>query len=293
MEKTAIVYNPVSGGGRGEEVFRFVSGRLGELGVPFTAYRTEASGAAADCAKRALEEGAERVIVLGGDGTIHETAQVLAGTEAALGIIPCGSGNDLVRTLNIPKDPEKALSIALNGKARRMDAGLANGELFFNVAGCGFDVDVLLNERKLHNISKNGSVAYYLALIRSLLHLTIRTAKAEWENGRLEAGVLIAAAANGSFFGGGMKIAPGADPFDGQLDFCIIKDVHWYDIPFLLPKFLSGTHIKSKKVLFFRGTELSLECEPASMLELDGEIQPGTPVRFKIVPGALKVMVEA
>ncbi|MDO4492255.1 MAG: diacylglycerol kinase family lipid kinase [Clostridia bacterium] len=293
MKQTAIVYNPTSGRGRGAGIFETVGAMLSARGVPFRAYPSASDRMPAACTEQALADGAELVLVLGGDGTIHEAARPLVGTDAVLGIVPCGSGNDLSRSLGIPKDPGKAVEIALNGTVRRMDAGLANGELFFNVAGCGFDVDVLVNEKTLHSVSRNGSVPYYLALLKSLLHLNIRQTTAAWKGGSVTSSALIIAAGNGGFFGGGMNIAPGADPFDGMLDFCIIKDVHWYDVLFLLPRFLKGTHIRSDKVLYFRGEELTVTMDPASELELDGEIGGKTPVTFRVLPGALNIMVAA
>ena len=90
-----------------------------------------------------MKNGAERIVVLGGDGTIREAATALAYTDAKLGIISCGTGNDIIRALKIPKDPLAALEIILDNEAKHMDAAMANDLIYFNVAGFGFDVDVL------------------------------------------------------------------------------------------------------------------------------------------------------
>lgn len=291
MEKLAIIYNPVSGGGCGRTTFEKLAETLMERNIDFTEYASAEQGAPERLARQAMIDGAKKILALGGDGTVREVAQAVAGTDAILCVIPCGSGNDLVRTLNIPTDPVAALDIALNGKLHLMDAGKANGKWFFNVGGCGFDVDVLINEKKFHGIAKNGSVAYYLALLKSILRLNLRESVITWPEGSIRSKMLIVAAGNGAYFGGGMCICPGADPFDGKLDCCIIHGVRWYNIPFILPKFLSGKHIADKKhVLYFRTTEIAIDCSPSSEIELDGEIMPGSPVKFEIVPKAIRVM---
>lgn len=291
MEKLAIIYNPASGAGSGRSVFEKLAEILMERDLDFTEYASAEQGAPKRLANQALIDGAKKIIVLGGDGTVREVAEAVAGTDAVLCIIPCGSGNDLARTLKIPADPKAALNVALNGKLIEMDAGRANGKWFFNVGGCGFDVDVLINEKKFHGIAKNGSVAYYLGLLRSLLHLNLREAEIAWPEGSLKSNMLIAAAGNGAYFGGGMCICPGAVPNDGKLDCCVIHSVHWYNVPFILPKFLSGRHINDRKhVLYFRTSELTVNCSPGSQIELDGEIMPGSPVKFEIVPKAIRVM---
>ena len=107
----------------------------------------------------------------------------------------------------------------------------------------------------------------------------------------MEANVLIIAAGNGTHFGGGMMVTPKADPFDGLLDICVINNISKLNAYLILPKFLKGEHLTTKYVTYFQTTELTAVCEPASLLDVDGDILPGTPVTFKILPKAISVIV--
>lgn len=290
MSELNIIWNPVAGNGAANAAFQRVCAVLESRGVPFRAAMSEYPGHVTKLAIEAASRGASRVAVLGGDGTVREAATALAGTETALGIIPCGTGNDLVRALGIPKDTDRALEILLKGHVRKMDAAMANDEIYFNVAGFGFDVDVLRYVEIYKKRMKNGSLAYMRGLLTALLHLNSRKTKITWPGGSMEADVLIIAAGNGTHFGGGMMVTPKADPFDGLLDMCIITNISKLRAYTILPKFLKGEHLTTKYVTYFKTTELTAVCEPASLLDVDGDILPGTPVTFKILPKSLWVI---
>lgn len=286
-----LIWNPVAGNGAAVGVFQLVADTLAERGIPFSAEKTSYVGHATELAKEAVKNGAERVVVLGGDGTIREVSTALAYTDVKLGIISCGTGNDIIRALKIPKDPLAALEIILDSEAKHMDAAMANDMLYFNVAGFGFDVDVLRYVEIYKKRMKNGSLAYLRGLLMALLRLNFRKTKFTWPEGSMEADVLIIAAGNGTHFGGGMMVTPHADPFDGLLDICVITNISKLKAYLILPKFMKGEHLTTKYVTYFKTTELTAVCEPASLLDVDGEMIPGTPVTFKIIPKALWVIV--
>lgn len=286
-----LIWNPVAGNGAAMNAYQLVTDTLAERGIPFTSEKSEYAGNATELAKAAVENGAKKIVVLGGDGTIREVACAMMNTSVPLGIISCGTGNDIIRALQIPNDPLAALDIALNGEVREMDAAMANDLLYFNVAGFGFDVDVLRYVEIYKKRMKNGSLAYMRGLLTALLHLNSRKTKITWPEGSMEAEVLIIAAGNGTHFGGGMKVTPKADPFDGLLDICIINNVSKLNAYLILPKFLKGEHLTTKYVTYFKTTELTAVCEPASLLDVDGDILPGTPVTFKILPKSIRVVV--
>lgn len=286
-----LIWNPVAGNGAAVNAYQLVTDALAERGIPFSAKKSEYAGHATELAKEAIADGVKKIVVLGGDGTIREVASAAMNTDVHLGIVSCGTGNDIIRPLQIPKDPIAALDIALGGEARHMDAAMANDLLFFNVAGFGFDVDVLRYVDIYKRRMKNGSLAYMRGLLTALLHLNSRKTTITWPGGSMEANVLIIAAGNGTHFGGGMMVTPKADPFDGLLDICVINSVSKLNAYMILPKFLKGEHLKTKHVTYFKTTELTAVCEPASLLDVDGDILPGTPVTFKILPQSLWVIV--
>ncbi len=291
LSELHLVWNPVAGNGAALNAYEVVTRELANRGIPFASSKSEYSGHAIELTKQAVADGAKKVIALGGDGTIREVASGLLHTDVPLGIISCGTGNDIVRPLKIPKDPIQALNLALTGEARHMDAAMANDLLYFNVAGFGFDVDVLHYVEIYKKKMKNGSLAYLRGLIAAIANLQSRKTKITWPGGEMEADVLIIAAGNGTHFGGGMMVTPKADPFDGLLDMCVIHGVKKRDALTLLPKFLKGKHLDTKFVTYFTASELCAECEPSSLLDVDGDVLPGTPVTFRVLPQAVWVIV--
>ncbi len=291
MKPMHLIWNPASGAGFGEKAYRTVTALLDKKGIPYVSHRTERKGHPTELASNAVSAGAETVIVFGGDGSIREAGVSLVHTDTVMGIIPCGSGNDLVRTLKIPTDPAKALDVILSGSVRNMDAGSANGKTFLNVSGFGFDVDVLGRDRELRAKGFRGGYSYTISLLGTLKNLPVRKVRLTCAETSAEYDSLIVAVGNGAFFGGGMHITPGADVFDGKFNVCIVHDVNRLNILPTLLKFASGRHVDLDYVDYFQTSELTCECDPVSDLELDGEIMPGTPVTYKVLPGALKVFV--
>lgn len=291
LSELHLVWNPVAGNGAAVKAYEAVTRELATRGVPFESSKSEYPGHAVELAKQALENGAKKIVAIGGDGTIREVASALLNTDVSLGIISCGTGNDIVRPLKIPNDPLQALEVVLGGEIRHMDAAMANDLLYFNVAGFGFDVDVLHYVEIYKKKMRNGSLAYLRGLISAIANLQSRKTKITWPGGAMEEDVLIIAAGNGTHFGGGMMVTPNADPFDGQLDICVMHGVKKRDALTLLPKFLKGNHVGTKFVTYFRTTELTAVCEPSSMLDVDGDVLPGTPVTFRILPQSLWVVV--
>ena len=138
-----IIANETAGSGAGAAVFRRVCDMLREKDIPFRADTTEAPGHAARLADAAVRAGETEIVCLGGDGTISEIVNGLAGRFVTLYFVPCGTGNDFVRVLDLPKDPVEALAAQLSGTPGTIDVGMLNDRYFLNVSGSGFDVEVL------------------------------------------------------------------------------------------------------------------------------------------------------
>ncbi len=289
-----VVCNPIAGNGAAKRASEQIQAELEKRNIPFTYCTSDYAGHAVELSQQAVKNGADKIIAIGGDGTLREVATALKDTEVTLGIIPCGTGNDLSRALHIPHDTVKALEIALSGERRQMDAAMANDELYFNVAGFGFDVDVLDATLLFKEKYKNGSIAYLRGLLHSMRTMKLRKTTITTPDGVLEKNCLIIAVGNGTHFGGGMMVTPKADPFDGLLDVCIGSDVTKAVLLRVLTKFLKGKHIAyTKYITYFKATEVTAVCEPASRIEVDGDVMPGTPVTFRVLPKALWVQVPA
>ncbi len=229
----------------------------------------------------------DTVCVLGGDGTVLHTFNRLTGDSFRLIIVPCGTGNDFIKTLGLPKDPVKAFLMQLDGTAQNIDYLLANDRRFMNVMGAGFDVNVLckLNAFK-HKFS--GLKAYLMAVIQA----TKEYSPVEFEISADDGDVIkkqlsIISVGNGKYIGGGMKAVPSAVPDDGLIDVVEVRAIKRWQLIFLLPLFVAGLHIKCGlgKTYSCR----SIKLKSANMTyQLDGEVFSGESVEIKLVSGKLK-----
>ncbi|MDO4565292.1 MAG: diacylglycerol kinase family lipid kinase [Clostridia bacterium] len=291
MAAYLLICNPIAGNGAAKDAIVQAQSLLDEAGADYQLRYSEYPGHTVLLAEQAVSEGHGCIVAVGGDGTVREVALALIGTQIPLGIIPCGTGNDYVRPLGIPRDIEKAVDILLHGKKRQVDAGKANGQLFINVAGFGFDVDVLDSTEIFKRKYKHGNLAYLRGLLHALSKLRLRKTHITLPDREMDSNVLIIAIGNGTHFGGGMKITPEADPSDGLLDVCIAHDVSKFTVLRVLPQLLKGTHLKSKYVTYFRTESIEARCEPVSRIEVDGEVMEGTPISIEIIKNAMTVMV--
>lgn len=283
-----FIFNPIAGHGISQKKFKQMEALLKERGIAYTVGCSQYPGHSHALTQEALEAGHKCIVAVGGDGTVREVAHELIGKGVTMGIFPCGTGNDLSRSLNIPQDIEAALEILLNGNEHEIDAAEANGTLFFNVGGFGFDVDVLINTERFKKRFK-GLAAYMLGLFSALCGLKLNAVRITSPEETFECNALLVAACNGTHFGGGMNVAPKADPADGLLDICIISDVTRLTVISVLSKFIKGRHLSLPMVKYFKTTQISVETERPLPLQLDGEVIGNTPVTFKVLPKALIV----
>lgn len=292
------IVNPVCGRGRGTKLRARTLAELGRLFPDLTVRESShpgaATGLARDCAS------AELVIAVGGDGTVREVGSGLIGTNTTLAIIPTGSGNDLAKTLGIPSDIREACRIARFGTARRIDAvrltplgssltPAPQPLVFVNAAGFGFDAAVVAEATKLRAL--NGTPLYLAAVFRAVRKYDCPRVRIRLEGREWEQRILLLAAANGRIYGGGMKIAPRAEPDDGLLEICVIEAVGRLTIIRRLPRFVTGTHTSLKEVQMFRSSWLELEFLDPFRLQLDGDLQPSgcRCFRLEVLPRSLAV----
>ncbi|MCL2671821.1 MAG: diacylglycerol kinase family lipid kinase [Clostridiales bacterium] len=290
MTEFCLIVNPIAGRGAAKRALAQASALLAEKGHSFSVMVSEYAGHSTELAKQAVREGHAVIVALGGDGTVREVAIGLLGSDVVMGILPCGTGNDFARPLQIPKEIEKSVDILLHGEDRRIDAGYANDEFFINVAGFGFDVDVLDATEFFKTKPLLSASAYMLGLLRSLTRLQLRDTKIIVDGVEMQKRVLLIAAGNGTHFGGGMQITPQALPHDGLLDLCIVHDVTRRTVLRVLPKLMKGTHIKETKfVTYLKARECTAISSPIARTETDGEVVGLTPVTFRVEANALTI----
>jgi YegS/Rv2252/BmrU family lipid kinase len=239
-------------------------------------------------AKRAAEQG-EIPVVMSGDGLVGQIGGALAETDAAMGIMPGGRGNDLARVLGIPSDPAGAVAVLARGEERRIDVGVANGSRFLCVASCGFDSDAnrIANEARL----VKGNLVYAYAAIRALIAWRPATFTVTLDDGEpVEFKGYSVAAGNSRAFGGGMFVAPHAELDDGKLDVITVSDVSKLRYLRGLPKAFKGTHLHNPEVDELRASTVEIRADRDFAVYADGEHITDLPASLSVLPQALSVI---
>jgi YegS/Rv2252/BmrU family lipid kinase len=264
---------------------------------------SEAPGHLVELTRRAVRDGARLLVVVGGDGTVHEVVNgVLAaadGSEIELAVLPRGTGKDFVRSLRIPTGLGKALDVARGGTTRVVDAGRARftawdgspQEAYFaNFAGAGISGAIA---RRANDTSKllGGRVSFLRATIAVFVRWKSAAVTANVDGTERAGRMFEVLAMNGDYAAGGMWVTPEAQPDDALLDVLLIGDVTKADFVRTFPKIYRGTHLSHPKIELLRGRSVRIDSSPALPIVLDGE-QPGTtPATFELVPRALRVRV--
>ena len=296
-EPIRLISNPAAGRGRGRRLGPVVARLLAENGVRTEHIESREKGDVERLCGEAAKGGHTRLIVAGGDGTIQEAVNGIlkSGVEAALGVIPTGTGNDFVKSCAIPLHYEHATAlladrISSDAKPIRLDVGRMNERYFVNGAGIGFDARVSAIAESIR--LPLGDLVYLVALIRALRQgvetppMTIRFGDDE-----LTGPVTLASFASGPWVGGMFHIAPDARNDDGQLDLVYAEPATAMRVLSLLPKILRGQHLREADVHRFPLRAATVEAEEPVLSHLDGEIQPArTLFRIDIVPGALYLL---
>lgn len=302
-----VLVNPVAGSGEGEKDWDKISCLLGQNGFSFTHQFTLRKYHAIELVTEAVNKGTDKIIVIGGDGTLNEAvngifAQSRVATEKVLlGMIPVGTGNDWGRMFHIPSDYEEAIRILKKGQTFRQDAGLvryiASGKqtsrYFINIAGLGFDARVVQKANKQKEEGKHGVLLYFLNIFTILMNYKSTRVSIEVDGKPVfENSVLSISLGNGRYAGGGMLQTPGAKPDDGLLDLTVIKDMSKLRVITSLKKLYDGNILDHPLIEGFTGKTIRIDSDPPIYAETDGESLGHTPVEFEILPNCLQVIVE-
>jgi YegS/Rv2252/BmrU family lipid kinase len=303
--KTKVIVNPESNRGRTRKRWGEIREGLRHFVREFKYEFTEKPLHATDIAREAIKDGAELVIGVGGDGTMNEIAngfyenRRIINPEATLGVVPAGTGCDLIKSLNIPPGLKGALQIITDAPSVRMDVGKvhytsnAGGEedrLFLNVADFGLGGEVVreVTERRLQRRASS----YVRCLVTTMVRYRNKRVRIRVDGQALPDGeYLIGAIANGRIFGKGMKIAPDARLDDGLLDSVLVRGFRFFEFCRHGWKLMNGTHITHPKVTVIKGRKVEAWPEEGEqvLLELDGDQIGRLPATFEILPGNLLI----
>jgi len=301
-----FIANPAACGGkcaeRLEELRRVLDSRPSSDGFSYEIIHTMARGDATRIASvlSDSENTSDYVIVaMGGDGTVNEVAQGLEGSSSTMGGLALGTGNDFARALSLPKSLEAQVDVLIRGKTRPVDAGRLNGHRFINVAGMGFDAAVNIAHYDVRFV--RGIPAYMVAVFTTYWNFKPLPVRAEiWSNGNagpepseiIEKELFMLTVGNGPTCGGGLKITPDADVFDGFLDLNVLDPLPGGALLMHVPKLFTGTIHHTKYSEMKRFTKMRVTSQVPLPANLDGEtyVTGLKEYEVEVEPGAINVI---
>ena len=287
MKRIAFIVNPVSGGKDKKKVLAAIDRYLDR--TLFT-YEVLTTGKPGDATAWARESDADVVVAVGGDGTVSEVALGLLGTDKALGIIPCGSGDGLALHLGISRNPVKAVRVLNSACIARIDTARLDGRPFFCTAGVGLDADVA---DAFARSSKRGLGTYISTAWNLWMHgdrasqYRIGTDAETWSGP-----AVIVTVGNANQWGNEARIVPKASLRDGLLDVTVVEPFATWEIPALAARLMTGKADTSRHVRTFRSTHVHIRRDHTGPAHLDGDpFEAGVDLDLRIAPGTLNVVV--
>jgi YegS/Rv2252/BmrU family lipid kinase len=303
-EEWLVIINPNAGKRKGIRDWSHIAGWLNHFKFNYHPVFTEYPRHAIDLTSDQIEKGYTRIIVVGGDGTMNEVVngifqqQRFKTTEISLGMITVGTGNDWGRMFGIPKDYKEAIQVLLQNKTFIQDAGMveykrntaSENRYFVNIAGLGFDAEVVRKTNRLKERGKGGPLIYLINIFSSLVNYKFVNAMISVDGRDMENEILSMNVGICKYNGGGMMSVPGAIPDDGLFDLTVINRMSRPDILLSLRRLYDGTINKHPKVDSFTGKSIRVESDDRIMLETDGESLGHTPLEFSIIPKSVKII---
>ena len=271
---TLFIVNPVAGKNKTKKLIPLIKEKMDKTNIKYNITLTTRPMEATTIAINALDEGYDVIVAVGGDGTVNEVARgIVEKKRGILGVIPAGTGNDLARSLDLPMDPETVLDLIIKGNHKKIDIGIIGDKSFINVAGIGFDTEVLNSARSIKKYLR-GKFAYTFGVVKTLFTYKSKAVKITLDDKEIDREILLVAIGNGKYYGGGMKICPNASIEDGYFDICIVKKLPKLMLLFIFPSVFLGKHIKIKKYVdMYRAKNVNITTQDKIYLNIDGEIK--------------------
>jgi YegS/Rv2252/BmrU family lipid kinase len=286
-----LIVNPNAGGGRSMKVLADVTAALTRWTADVRVERTKSLEHAADLASAAVAQG-RVAVALGGDGLAGRIAETVAGLDGLLAVLPGGRGNDFLRGLGAPLEPVAAAAALADSLEHRIDLAVAGGRGYLGIASCGFDSDVQVLANRTRLIG--GQRVYTYAALRvaaTWKPATFRVRVDDEPESTLTGWTV--AAANGPYYGGGMRFAPDAAIDDGALE--VVTTSRCGKLTFLagFPKVFAGTHTSSPHVATRRARRIRIDADRPFQLYADGDPIADLPVEITVRERALRLLAPA
>ena len=295
-----IIVNPSSGNRNTSQQWEEIQQLLNTKKIDFSFVFTQFSKHEIELVDKAILDGFRNIISIGGDGTLHHVVngimrkRYVKTSDITIAVIPQGTGNDWIKTYNIPNDVEKAIEIISKKKTILQDIGVLETEnktvsYFNNVAGLGYDGYIV---NKLKTLKRFGSIAYLLSGLAGLLLYKKSVFKIIFDDRILETNCLMTIFGLCKFSGGGMQFTKDVNSTDGLFDITIAKNLNFFDLVFNLPKLYSGKIVDHKKIETYKTKEITVIPQTTKpFIQADGELIGTGKVSVKIIEKAINFIV--
>ena len=238
---------------------------------------------------RAPAQGINALLLIGGDGTVHQALPAIVEANLPFGFLPCGRGNDFARNIGLSMNLENNCSFSSNPSFQKFDLPRINNIPFVSIAYVGFDAEV----NKLANDGKGyfaGTLGYIVCVLKTLKNFRPFEVEITVDDHVWRERVMMVTVANGPFYGGGMKIAPEAIMNDGLLDICIVKEISKWELLQQFPKVFKGTHVSHPRIMMKTGHEIKLLSDENREIFADGEYVGHLPAQCTIGNQTIQIM---
>ncbi len=285
-----FIVNPKAGGKSGKKITKAVKTikeYLDGKKIEYKIYYTTKKGDATTITEELTSKKVDNVIAVGGDGTLHEVINGFKDfSNTALGIIPCGTGNDFASSLKIPFNVIDAVNLILEGLPKYTDFMQMPTIRGLNVIGMGLDVEVL---KKYERLKKKTKFGYYWCLIKTLMNFGYTKFTTIINGEKTNYDAFVACIANGNQYGGGIKVCPIADPTDKELNFLTVDKIKKSKILGALIKLLKGKILTLPQTETKKVKSIKIECDTPYTVNVDGELYENIPFEINIVSNQLMV----
>jgi YegS/Rv2252/BmrU family lipid kinase len=286
--KHLFIINPVAGKGRTVSLIPEIQTHCESTGLDYEIVTTEYPGHATQIASNYSKAQTLRIYSVGGDGTLNEVLNGMAGTGSSLAAIPSGSGNDFIKNITGVTMPADLVKSAIEGTEHMVDYARVNDKYFINITSIGFDAEVVYQGRLFKKLPLiTGQMVYVLGILASIIqcknhHMDIRI-----DDKVISTRTLLIAVGIGKYYGGGMLALPDAEIDDGLFDICHVEKMKRLNILQLFPKYMKGMHAAIKGVHLYKGKKVEISLDKSVPMNCDGEILLVDKAAFEIFPKSL------
>ncbi len=295
-----LIANPTSGNRKFSKQWKEIQQNLKTKNIDYSFAITEYSKHEIELVQNAIQQGYKNIISVGGDGTLHHvvngimTQRYVKTSDITIGVIPVGTGNDWIKTYNIPKNIQKAIEIIHQKNTILQDIGVLetkgkNIRYFNNVAGLGYDGYIV---NKLKKLKPFGSLSYLIAGTYGLLFYKKSVFKVTFDNKEIETNCLMTILGICKFSGNGMQFTKDVHTSDGFLDITIAKNITLLDLILNIHKLYNGKFVYHKKVETYKTKEITVTQKNSKpFIQADGELIGTGKVTVKIIEKAINFVV--